>query len=49
MAVDAGTWAGTPALMVILPTTDDPSSLDVFVVTRDCSPTFLTFVRIPRP
>jgi hypothetical protein len=49
LAVDAGTWLGTAALMVILPTKGDTASLDVIVVTRDCSPNFLTFQRIPRP
>jgi hypothetical protein len=49
LAVDAGTWQGRPALMVILPTKRDAASLDVIVVTRDCSPDFLTFQRIPRP
>jgi hypothetical protein len=49
LAVDAGTWQGKAALMVILPTKGDATSLDVIVVTRDCSPSFLTFQRIPRP
>ncbi len=49
LAVDAGTWQGKAALMVILPTKGDATSLDVIVVTRDCSPDFLTFQRIPRP
>ena len=49
LAVDAGTWTGKDALMVILPTKGDATSLDVIVVTRDCSPNFLTFQRIPRP
>jgi hypothetical protein len=49
VAVDAGTWQGKPALLVILPTKGDATSLDVLVVTRDCSPSFLTFQRIPRP
>jgi hypothetical protein len=49
LAVDAGTWTGKDALMVILPTKGDATSLDVIVVTRDCSPDFLTFQRIPRP
>jgi hypothetical protein len=49
LAVDAGTWQGKAALLVILPTQGDATSLDVIVVTRDCSPDFLTFQRIPRP
>jgi hypothetical protein len=49
VAVDAGTWEGKAALMVILPTKGDAANLDVFVVTRACSPDFLTFQRIPRP
>ena len=49
VAVDAGTWEGKAALLVILPTQGDSATLDVIVVTRDCSPSFLTFQRIPRP
>ena len=49
LAVDAGTWKGKDALLVVLPTKGDATSLDVLVVTRDCSPSFLTFQRIPRP
>jgi len=47
LAIDVGTYAGKPALVVVIPTAGHPASLDVFVVTPDCSPTFLEFERLP--
>ena len=49
VAVDLGTWAGTPATIIVLPGQDDPSTLDVFAVRASCPPgSFLGFVRVPR-
>ena len=47
LAIDAGTFAGKPALVVVVPTQGDPSTLDVFVVPLDCSPSFVDFERVP--
>jgi len=47
LAIDAGTFAGKPALVVVVPTQGDPSTLDVFVVSLDCSPSFVEFERVP--
>ena len=47
VAIDAGTFAGKPALVVVVPTSGDPSTLDVFVVPLDCSPSFVDFERVP--
>jgi hypothetical protein len=50
VAVDVGTYDGKPALVVVLPSTDDPASLDVIVVPADCrSSEFIQLVRVPRP
>jgi anti-sigma factor RsiW len=49
VAVDLARWQGKPAAVLVFPTTDDPASLDVYVVAPDC-PTglFLDFERVPR-
>jgi len=47
VAIDAGTFAGKPALVVVVPTSGDPSTLDVFVVPLDCSPSIRDFERVP--
>jgi len=47
LAIDAGTFAGKPALVVVVPTSGDPSTLDVFIVPLDCSPSFVDFERVP--
>jgi hypothetical protein len=52
VAVDRGTYEGAPADVVVVPTADDPSSLDVWVVSPGCSATnadVLEFARIARP
>jgi len=49
IAVDVGTWAGSPATIIVLPGEDDPSMLDVFAVRASCPPgSFLGFVRVSR-
>jgi len=50
VAIDVGTYNGKPALVVVLPSTDDPASLDVLVVPVNCtSSDFAQLVRVPRP
>ena len=49
VAVDLASYEGQPAAVVLLPTPDDPSTVDVFVVKPECPPgEFLYFVRVPR-
>ena len=49
LAVDLGTWEGTPATIIVLPGQDDPTQLDVFAVRASCPPgSFLGFARVPR-
>lgn len=51
LAVDYAAYAGQPALVVVLPT-QDPASLDVFVVGAGCAPgndSTLFFTRVDRP
>jgi hypothetical protein len=43
IAVDSGTYEGRPALVVVVPSKDDPTSLDVWVVPPTCSATSSTF------
>jgi len=42
IAVDAGTYQGKPALVVVVASKDDPTSLDVWVVPPTCSATSST-------
>lgn len=50
LAVDLATWAGDPATVIVLPTPDDPTTVDVYVVEPSCPPgEFLFFAREPRP
>ena len=50
VAVDLASYEGKPAAVLLLPTTDDPASLDLFVVEPACPPgSFLYFARVPRP
>jgi hypothetical protein len=50
VAIDVGTLDGKPTLVVVLPSTDDPASLDVLFLPVDCtSSDFLKLVRVPRP
>lgn len=52
VAVDSGTYEGKPALVIVLPSEDDATSLDVFVVSPDCGqgsePDLYEFQRVPR-
>ena len=52
VAVDQGTYEGKPAEIVVLPTTDDASYLDVWVVAPGCGsgpePQVLEFQRVAR-
>lgn len=50
LAVDIARWKGSPAGVIVLPTPDDPATVDVFVVEPSCPDgTFLFFTRAPRP
>lgn len=50
VAVDLARYEGEPAAVLVLPTTDDPSALDVFVVEPACpTGSFLYFARVQRP
>lgn len=50
VAVDLASYEGKPAAVLLLPTTDDPASLDLFVVEPACPPgSLLFFARVPRP
>jgi hypothetical protein len=53
LAVDHGTWEGAPADVLVLPTEDDPSTLDVYVIAPGCTSEATVQVReyavIPRP
>lgn len=52
LAVDLSSWEGNPAAVVVLPTPDDPSSVDVWVVGPQCSQAdarLLYFARVARP
>ena len=50
VAIDVGTYNDKPALVVVLPSADDPASLDVIVVPANCtSSDFAQLVRVPRP
>lgn len=51
-AIDAGTYDGRPALIVVLPNKEDAKSYDVFVVGARCGQgndaDFITYKRVPR-
>jgi hypothetical protein len=49
IAIDSGTFNGTPALVVVVTDPEDPAALRVFVTKPDCPPSFLRFQRIARP
>jgi hypothetical protein len=50
VAVDLAKYEGKPAAVLLLPTSDDPAAVDVFVVEPTCPPgSFLYFARVPRP
>lgn len=50
LAIDLARWKGSPAGVIVLPTPDDPATVDVFVVEPSCPDgTFLFFTRAPRP
>lgn len=50
LSVDLARWQGSPAGVIVLPTPDDPATVDVFVVEPTCPEgTFLFFTRAPRP
>ena len=50
LSVDLAQWRGSPAGVIVLPTPDDPATVDVFVVEPSCPEgTFLFFTRAPRP
>ncbi|MGH8892062.1 MAG: hypothetical protein ACRDWY_01945 [Actinomycetes bacterium] len=52
VAVDIATWQGQPAAVIVLPTPDDPATLDTWVVEPDCSQAdakVLYFARVARP
>lgn len=50
LAVDLASWEGKPAAVIIVPTPDDPTTADVYVVDPQCPPgEMLVFLRVPRP
>jgi hypothetical protein len=52
LAVDVASWRGSAAAVVVLPTTGDDSTVDVWVVGPGCGPsdaTVLYFARAARP
>lgn len=52
LAVDLATWKGQPAAVIVLPTLDDPATVDTWVVGPDCSQAdakVLYFARVARP
>ena len=50
LSVDLAQWQGSPAGVIVLPTADDPATVDVFVVEPSCPEgSFLFFTRAPRP
>jgi hypothetical protein len=52
LAVDLASWQGNPAAVVVLPTPDDPATVDAWVVGPDCSRVdakVLHFARVARP
>ena len=50
LAVDLARWMGEPAAVIVLPTADDPATVDVYVVRPACPPgELLLFAREARP
>jgi hypothetical protein len=52
LAVDLASWQGSPAAIVVLPTPDDPSTVDAWVVDPSCAQAdakVLYFARVARP
>ncbi|HET9946314.1 MAG TPA: hypothetical protein VFR56_11740, partial [Actinomycetes bacterium] len=52
LAVDLATWDGDPAAVILLPTPDDPGTVDAWVVAPDCAAAdakVLYFARLARP
>jgi len=48
VAVDLASFEGQPAAVLLLPTPDDPGTVDVYVVKPECPPgEFLHFARVP--
>lgn len=51
-AIDAGTYDGRPALIVVLPNKEDPQSYDVFILGAKCGQgndaDFIAYRRVPR-
>lgn len=49
VAVDLARYEGQPAAVILLPTADEPTAVDLYVVAPDCPPgAFLYFARVPR-
>jgi hypothetical protein len=49
LSVDIGTWQGTPATVIVVPTQDDPRTVDVYAVRPACPPgLFLSYVHLAR-
>lgn len=52
LGVDLASWQGNPAVVIVLPTPGDPSTVDAWVVGPECSQadaTVLYFARVARP
>ena len=52
LGVDLATWQGAPAVVIVLPTPDDPATVDEWVVGPQCSQQdaqVLYFARVARP
>lgn len=52
LAVDLASWQGNPAAVIVLPTPDDPTTVDTWVVDPACSQAdaqVLHFARVARP
>lgn len=52
LAVDLASWQGNPAAVIVLPTPDDPTTVDTWVVGPACSQAdaqVLHFARVARP
>jgi hypothetical protein len=52
LLVDVAAFQGQPAVVVVVPASDDPTKIEVWVMARHCTPTnyqVLYFLRIDRP